>query len=283
MGKKRIAIISGQEQTTAPAKSAISKGKKIKEATVIKLGKGDQGKLADMSALALAELEKVKEVEKKVEKQKAALKKEPTRKIKVKIRSRAYQQAKKLIDSQKLYSPKDAIELLKKTSHSKFNGTVEVNINTIETGTLGSAKFPYPIGKSKKIQIADDKVIDDISKGKIDFDILLATPGQMPHLAKYAKFLGPRGLMPNPKNQTITQNPEARKKELEKEKTPLKTEKQFPLIHLIIGKIQQPEKELVANLEALLEALPPTKIEKITICSTMSPSIKVAFSQTTKP
>jgi large subunit ribosomal protein L1 len=278
MGKKRIAIISGEDQTTVSAKSAAAKGK-LKEKPVVQSGKGGQGKLTDMGAVALAEMEKIKAAEKKAEEKKTAPE-EKLKKVKVKVRSRSYKKARQLIDPVKLYPPKEAIELLKKISLAKFNGSIEVHLNATETGTLCSLKFPFAAGKTRRVQIADDQTIGAIEKGKLDFDLLLATPEQMPKLVKFAKILGPRGLMPNPKNQTITTNPEKRKKELETQKTEIKTEKKAPLIHLVIGRLNQPEKELLANLNALIEALPPTKIQKIYLCSSMSPSIKVAFLKT---
>ncbi len=283
MGKKRIKIISGEEQATVSAKSAAAKGKKGKVKPVVKSGKGGEGRLADMGAVALSEMEKIKEVEKKAKEEKAAiaLAKKPKKKVKVKARSKSYKKARKLINLEKLYSVSEAVKLLKKTSLAKFNGTVEVHINAKETGVLGSVKFPYSTGKTKKIQIANDKIINQISKGKIDFDILLATPNQVPKLTKYAKVLGPQGLMPNPKNKTITEDPKKRKKELETQKTEVKTEKKFPLVHLCIGKVNQPEKELTANLKALIEVLPPTKVKKITLCSTMGPGIKVSLDSIT--
>ena len=116
----------------------------------------------------------------------------------------------------------------------------------------------------------------DIEAGKIDFDVLVASPEFMPKLAKFARVLGPKGLMPNPKNGTLTPKPEIKKKELEAGKFNLKTEKKAPLMHLSIGKMDMSSKELTENLEALLKAL-NGKLLKVSIAASMSPSVKVNF------
>jgi large subunit ribosomal protein L1 len=129
--------------------------------------------------------------------------------------------------------------------------------------------------KKRVITIADDAVIADIEKGKINFDILVAHPSMMPKLSKLARVLGPKGLMPNPKNGTFTPDPEKRKKELEGGAMTVKAEKKAPLVHVVIGKLSQPEKELSANLRALLKAYPAGKVMKCTIAATMGPGVKV--------
>ena len=116
--------------------------------------------------------------------------------------------AQSFIDKSKTYSLSDAISLVKKTSFSKFDGSVELHINVSDKGIRGTVSLPHGTGKQVRVKIADDKLISDLSaNGKIDFDILVASPEMMPKLAKIAKILGPRGLMPNPKTNTIGENP----------------------------------------------------------------------------
>ena len=100
----------------------------------------------------------------------------------------------------------------------------------------------------------------------------------MPKLAKLARVLGPKGLMPNPKNGTISPNPEKRKTELEAGKTSIRNEKKNPLLHVVVGKSSQPESELVANLETLIKVVGGRKLVKLVISSTMGPGIKVDLS-----
>ena len=114
-----------------------------------------------------------------------------------------------------------------------------------------------------------------IKQNQFDFDILLAKPEQMKDLAKFARYLGPKGLMPNPKNGTVTPNPEARQKELEGGQVTIKTERKAPLIHAVVGKASLTETELEANIQALLTAF-KGRVLKCTLCATMGPGIKVA-------
>ncbi len=183
--------------------------------------------------------------------------------------------ARTQVDKNKLYQPKEAIELLKKINIAKFNATVTLHLNLKERLPKVEINFPYSTGKTKKIEIATDSTIAKIEKGQLDFDILIATPQMMPKLAKYARILGPKGLMPNPKMSTVTNDPEKKKKELEGGKTIIKSEPKFPLMHVNIGKIEQKTEELVDNLETVIDAVKPKNIISATLASTMSPGIKV--------
>jgi large subunit ribosomal protein L1 len=104
----------------------------------------------------------------------------------------------------------------------------------------------------------------------------------MKKLNKFAKILGPKGLMPNPKNGTLTDDPKKRKKELESGKTQVKTESKAPLMHVVIGKTSSDSKKLSENLNALVTAVDPKRIKKLTLASTMSPGIKVELSNLQK-
>ena len=214
--------------------------------------------------------EDVKQVEKKETIQKN--KKAP------RVHSKNYQTALALIDRQKNYPLKEAISLIKKVSLSKFDGSVEVSAMTKKPGLKGEIKFPFPAGKSKVIKVADDQVIESLEKGKIDFDILIASPETMPKLVKFAKLLGPRGLMPNPKTGTVSPNPEKQAKKLAG-KNQFKTEAKQPIIHQVIGKVSQKETELEANLKALIEAIGENNLIKVVISPSIGPGIKVKLSE----
>ncbi len=183
--------------------------------------------------------------------------------------------ARAQVDKNKLYEPKEAIELLKKVNIANFNATITLHLNLKERLPKVEVSFPYSTGKTKKIEIATDETLAKIEKGQLDFDILIATPAMMPKLAKYARILGPKGLMPNPKMGTVTNDPEKKKKELEGGKTIIKSEPKFPLMHVNIGKIEQKTDELVANLETIISAVKPKNILSATLASTMSPGIKI--------
>jgi large subunit ribosomal protein L1 len=197
-------------------------------------------------------------------------------KVKVKkVRSKNYLTAKKKVKTDNYYPIKEAVKLVKDTSLSKFIGKIEAHIVIAETGSLGEINFPHLETASKKVVILNDTILKEIKDGQINFDILIATPATMPKLLPLAKVLGPKGLMPNPKNGTLTDKTEAALKKLSATKTILKTEKQAPVLHLVIAKTDQPTKEIEDNLNELFNTLKDKKIKKATICATMGPSVKI--------
>lgn len=199
----------------------------------------------------------------------------PPKTHKVKPQGKKYREAKKLVDKTKLYLLEDAIEILKKMKHSKFDESVELHLNVDETGLKGELDLPHSTGKLVKVTVVDDEVLANIEKGKIDFDILVTHPSFMPKLAKFAKVLGPKGLMPNPKAGTISPNPEEVVKKFSKGILRWKTEAKFPLIHQMIGKISFETKALIENAEKFINAVGKPHVKKVVIKSTMSPSVKI--------
>jgi len=191
-----------------------------------------------------------------------------------KVRGKKYQAVRAQLDKSKLYPVKEAVALVKKLSYSKFIGSVEAHLVMREENTSVELALPHSTGKSVRVAIVDAALLSDIEAGKLDFDILVAHPEFMPKLAKFAKVLGPKGLMPNPKNGTLTPNPEIKKKSLEAGAFNLKTEKKVPLMHLTVGKTNMSENDLVENIEALLKAL-QGKALKLSIAPSMGPGIKV--------
>jgi len=222
------------------------------------------------------EVKKVDEV-KKVEEQPEVKTEEVVQKAekKAKVRGKKYREAKAKIDINKYYPLKDAIKLVKEASISKFIGKIEAHINTFDIGNVGDIVFPHLETASKKIVVLNDTILAEIKEGKINFDILIATPSTMPKLLPFAKILGPKGLMPNPKNGTLTDKPEDSVKKLSVAKTQIKTEKKAPVIHIIVGLTSQPVEEIAANISELIKVVKPNKIKKLAICATMSPSVKV--------
>jgi large subunit ribosomal protein L1 len=210
--------------------------------------------------------------------------KKPKKEKKAKVRSKKYVEKASLVEKNKLYPLADAVSLVKQTSMTSFDGTVELHV-TLNIQALGEKKdlrgnvtLPHGTGKQVRVVIADEAIISEISEGKFNFDILVAHPSMMPKLAKVARILGPKGLMPNPKTGTVTEDPEKRVKELSHGQVNFKSEPDQPLIHMSVGKVSFEDKQLIENVKAVLAAIGTGKITRITLTATMGPGVKVALS-----
>lgn len=208
-------------------------------------------------------------------KQKTDNRKKKAKFAKKKVRSQRYQDSMISLDKDKTYSLKEALELLSKFQKTKFDETIELHINTIRSGISGNITLPHGSGKTTRVAVADDALIAEIETGKINFDILVAEPSMMPKLAKVAKVLGPRGLMPNPKNGTITAKPEEVVRKFEAGQMSYKTEAKAPIIHMVVGKFSFGGDKLSENIKTAVGAIKSENISKITLKSTMSPGIKI--------
>jgi large subunit ribosomal protein L1 len=287
MGKIRVRTL-GDEQTE---KEQLKEAKKRKEAKKTAKAPGMKGG-ERIVAVGPSEEELAKLHEKTSEKPEEAKvlteekkeKKEKSAKKKTKPRSKKYQAIASLVDKKKQYSLTEALALLPKLTLSSFDETVELHLNMTEQGISGNVVLPHGTGKKTRIAIINaaadpkhaDELIKNIENGKFDFDVLIATPDSMPKLAKVAKFLGPRGLMPNPKNGTVTAKPEEKAKQLASGQISFKTEAKFPVIHMSVGKISFGAQKLAENINQVLSVLPKNKIKSITLKSTMSPGINLA-------
>lgn len=195
------------------------------------------------------------------------------------VRSHVYKQVLALVDRKKLYGLDEAINLVKKTSYAKFDGTVELHVKTVskkgQDPVRGLVALPAGAIKTSKVAVASEELISQIEKGKIDFDILLTTPDMMPKLAKVAKILGPKGLMPNPKAGTIAEDPKKAIDEIAKGRVELR---QDPLgnIHVAVGKVSWPVEKLKANIQAALQAVASNRLDRISLSATMGPGIRLA-------
>lgn len=222
-------------------------------------------------------------------------------------RSKRYQELKKLIDPKKSYAPEEAVELAKKTSSTKFDSTIEAHVNLgidVKKGeqqVRSTIIFPHSIGKTKKViafvsgekekdakdagadVIGTIELIDEIAKtGKMDFDVAVATPDMMPKLAKIAKILGPVGLMPNPKTDTVSPNVRKMVEDIKKGKVAFKNDATGNL-HQAIGKASLEAKQMLENLQVFVEAVKKAKpasskgtyLKSLTLTSTMGPAVKV--------
>lgn len=201
--------------------------------------------------------------------------------VKLHVRGEKYKKAKKSIDKTKNYQVSEAIELLKKIKYANFDESVELHLNVDQEGIKGEVELPNPTGKTIKVQIVDEKLIEDLEADKTDlvFDILITHPSFMPKLAKFAKILGPKGLMPNPKAGTISPNPEEVAKKFQKGSLRWKTEIKTPIIHQMVGKISFDNKILEENITSFIKAVGVNHILSGYVKTTMSPSIKLEIKE----
>lgn len=234
---------------------------------------------------AAKKLEKKKEVkeevkteevkEEKVAEKKVEKKEKKEVKVESKVRGKKYQKVAKMADKNKIYKLEEAVKLVKEMKTAKFDETVELHLNVDETGLKGEVTLPHSTGKTVRVAVVDDKLLEKLEAGKIDFDILVTHPSFMPKLAKFAKVLGPKGLMPNPKAGTISPKPEELVKKFSGGTMRWKTEPKFPLVHQMIGKSSDEDKNLVENAQSFMDAVGMKHILKAFIKSTMSPSLKI--------
>lgn len=216
-----------------------------------------------------------------------------------------YQQAKNLVDKDKTYSLEEAMELVKKTSDVRFDAGVEahlhlgINADKGEQQVRGNITLPHGTGKTKKVlvftknvneaktagadQAGDEELIKEIkASGKIDADIVLATPDIMKELAQIAKILGPKGLMPTPKNETVVTNIKQAIELVKKGKVNFKNDAAGN-VHQLIGRVSFDQEKLAENFKTFLEAVRKAKpaaskgifIKNATVCSSMGPGIKI--------
>jgi large subunit ribosomal protein L1 len=281
MGKIRVKTFGNEEteqkeaeeaRLKKEAKIAAAKGSAVKEVEPIEekaeaTEEVAEAEAADLSASASEALQAGETPKAEVK-----IKKETEQ---VAFHSKKYQTLSDQYDKTKVYSLKDALETLVKLQRKSFDETVELHLNTTSTGISGQITLPHGTGKVTRVAIATDALIAEIEKGIINFDVLVAEPIMMVKLAKVAKVLGPRGLMPNPKNGTITPKPEEVAKKYAGGQINFKTEAKAPIIHLTVGKISFGPEKLTENIEALIAAIKKANIVNATLKSTMSPGLKI--------
>lgn len=247
--------------------------------------------------------DKVEQNDKKVTESQRPLKSfklsKPTKTVQRHHLGKKYKEALALVDKTKLYTAKEALELLPKTSPVKFDATVETHINISDRKISGAVNLPHPIKEKakkekrylifsdKQLKISDkniiwanEKTIPEIAGGNLkpgrDFDVVYAIPKFMPQLTTIAKILGPAGLMPNPKNQTVVDDiSTALSKQEEQTGTQFQLDPTAPIIHFKIGKLSNKPQDIAENLKAVAVAIGPTKIKKITLTTTMGPGIRI--------
>ena len=220
-------------------------------------------------------------------------------------KSKRYLTAASKVDKTKFYSLDEALNLIKEIAKAKFDESIEAHIRLGIDASKGEQQiratvvFPHGAGKTKKVAVFSDNEKEvaesgaDLSGGKeliekikntgvIDFDVAVATPEIMKDMATIAKILGPKGLMPSPKNETVSKNIKKTVEELKKGKITFKNDETCNL-HQFIGKVSWPVEKIKENYEIFFEAVKKAKpsgvkgayIKQIVLCSTMGPGVKI--------
>lgn len=227
-----------------------------------------------------------KDIPKDVKEVKKPAKKTSKKKIEVKSRrSPKHKEASAHIEKGKLYKTNEAIELIKKVSYSKFDGSVELHLKLAKKKTKGASvstrgvfQLPHGSGKKKNIIVLDEKIIDEIAKTKkAKFDIAIATPELMPKVGKIAKILGPIGKMPDPKSGTVSNDPKKTIEEINAGKIEYRIDSSNN-VHQIVGKVSWDSKKLSENIEVVLSSFQMGKIDAAYLSASMSPSARLDIS-----
>lgn len=222
-------------------------------------------------------------------------------------KGKKYLEVSNKVDKSKLYSLDEAVKLVKETSTSKFDGSVEIamrlNLDTRKSDQQlrGAIVLPSGTGKEKKVLViakgdkaneakeagadfvGDIDVLEKIEKENwLDFDVMIATPDMMPLLGKLGKILGPKGLMPNPKTGTVTVDVKKAISDVKKGRVEYKTDS-YGNVHALVGKVSFTEEQLLNNIKAFVSIILKSKpsvvkgiyVKNVSIASTMGPGIKI--------
>ena len=221
-------------------------------------------------------------------------------------KGKKYNAALAKVDSTKLYTVEEAVKLVKETSTVKFDATIDVSFNLnvdprqADQQVRGTLILPHGNGKTKRVLAITDKVedakaagadfvggaemIEKISGGWFDFDVIVATPNMMPIIGKVARVLGPKGLMPNPKTGTVNPDIARAIKEIKAGKVEYRVDKEANM-HVSIARVSFDAKKIEDNLNALVDAIlkarpsavKGTYVKNAVIHTTMGPAIHFTF------
>ena len=300
-----------EKNTIAEIEAAIAEAEKheVREAHVAKAGKRSQKALDEAEAKAEKEARKeAGDATPQDEDAEAHVKKgpKPITRPKLERRGKKYQDAAKKIEKDKVYSLDEALKLATETSPVKFDASVEIHVRLgvdprqADQNIRSTVALPHGTGKDVRVAvfapeedhatakeagadiIGDEEFLKQLDKEELNFDILVATPQYMPKLGKYARLLGPRGLMPNPKSGTVATDVAKAVKEAKAGKVEYRVDKQA-IVHLGIGKVSFGADKLADNARAFLTSLNAQKpsslkgvyIKGISLATTMGPGIKV--------
>ena len=302
-----------EKNTIAEIEAAIAGASKEEapkaEKTAAKAGKRSEKSLAEAEAKAEKEARKeAGDTTPQSEEAEAHAKKGPKPVVRPRLerRGKGYQAAAKNVETDKVYSLAEALELATKTSPVKFDASVEVHVRLgvdprqADQNIRTTVSLPNGTGKTVRVAvfapeaehaaakkagadvIGDEEFLKQLDKEDVNFDILIATPQYMPKLGKYARLLGPRGLMPNPKSGTVATDVAKAVTEAKAGKVEYRVDKQA-IVHLSIGKVSFGADKLAENAKAFFDSLQSQKptslkgsyVKSTSISTTMGPGIKV--------
>ncbi len=273
------------------------------EKTAAKAGKRSSKGIAEAEAKA----EKLDHQEHRAEEEAAAEKpKQPVKPTRSRLerRSKGYRKSAEAIEKGKVYTLKEALELATKTSSVKFDASVELHVNLgvdprqADQNIRASIVLPQGTGKTVRVAVfADDaaegadlsgieEITKELEKGTISFDVLIATPANMAKLGKYARLLGPRGLMPNPKSGTVTTDVTKAVAEAKAGRVEYRVDS-TGIIHLAVGKVSFGAERLLENAQAVMSSVRGAKpasvkgnyVKSVHVTTTMGPSVTVSVNE----
>ncbi len=211
-------------------------------------------------------------------------------------RGKRYQEALKLYDRNQLYSPSEAVDLLKATAKAKFDETIELAVKLgidpkrSDQQVRGTVVLPHGTGKAVRVAVfakgekaKEAELAEKVEGGWLDFDVAVATPDMMSVVGRLGRILGPRGLMPNPKTGTVTFEVERAISEIKAGKVEYRADK-TAIVHVPIGKASFEKAKLIENLAVILDALIKARpaaakggyLKSVALSSTMGPGIRVS-------
>lgn len=301
-----------ENNTIAEIEEAIANAEKreVREATVAKAGKRSAKAIEEAEAKAEKEARKAAGDTTPQGDTEAAIKKGPAPKVRplIERRGKAYRQAAGKVEKNKTYSLADAVKLATETNPSKFDASVEIHVRLgvdprqADQNIRSTVVLPHGTGKAVRVAVlaadadadkakeagadiaGEEAVVKLLDKGTLNFDVLIASPQFMPKLGKYARLLGPKGLMPNPKSGTVSTDVAKAVAEAKAGKVEYRVDKQAA-VHLSVGKVSFGADKLLENANAFFASLQSQKpasikgvyVKSVAIATTMGPGIKVDY------
>ena len=301
-----------EKNTIAEIEAAIAQAEhhEVREATVAKAGKRSAKAIEEAEAKAEKEARKEAGDTTPQGDTEAAIKKGPAPKVRplIERRGKAYRKAAEKVEAGKTYPLAEAIKLATETSPSKFDASVEVHVRLgvdprqADQNIRSTVVLPNGTGKTVRVAVfaadadaakatkagadiaGEEAITKLLDKGTLDFDVLITSPQLMPKLGKYARLLGPKGLMPNPKSGTVSADVAKAVTEAKAGKVEYRVDKQAA-IHLSVGKVSFGADKLLENANTFFASLQSQKpsslkgvyVKSVAVTTTMGPGIKVDY------